>query len=97
MAIIYTIEYRKEVVAIDIPSISHELRAVIKHQIEKKLTYYPELFGKPLRNTLAGFRSLCIGDYRVIYEIVLPKKVAIRVIQHRGKTYIIAEKRLLPS
>lgn len=90
----YTIEYRKEVVAIDIPSFSHEVRAIIKHQIEKKLTTYPELFGKPLRNTLSGFRSLRVGDYRVIYEIVLPDKIAIRVIQHRGKAYLIAEKRL---
>lgn len=93
MEIKYVLRYREEVLDQDLPSFSHEVRSVMKAQIEKKLTSYPELFGKPLRNILAGFRSLQVGDYRVIYK-VSHVTVIIAVIQHRGKAYVIAEKRL---
>lgn len=44
-------------------------RKRIKEAIEKKLAVDPKLFGKPLRQSLFGCRSLRVGAYRIIYRI----------------------------
>lgn len=53
----------------------------------KKLETRPDL-GKPLTGQLTGFRSLRIGDYRVIYSIER-EKLSILVIKigHRKNVY----------
>ncbi|MDR0774278.1 MAG: type II toxin-antitoxin system mRNA interferase toxin, RelE/StbE family [Rickettsia sp.] len=43
-------------------------------------------FGKPLKHSFKGCRSLRIGDYRVIYQIV-DTAINILVIQHRKDCY----------
>ena len=93
MEIIFEILYQEEVVKKDIPAFSPEIKKIIKSAIEKKLQTKPHIYGKPLRNSLFGFRSLRIGDYRVIFQIILPQKVVITVIQHRSRAYEIASKR----
>lgn len=64
----YSIEYdirvRNDLKAIDASS-----RRRIRSAIESKLATQPELFGKPLRHSLAGFRVLRVGSYRVVYLI----------------------------
>jgi len=51
----------------------------------------PELYGKPLRRSLKGYRKLRVGDYRVIFRIE-KHFIKIFVIQHRSKnTYQLAE------
>jgi len=41
----------------------------IKRQIEKKLTTNPEVFGKPLRKSLKGYRRLRVDNWRVIFKL----------------------------
>ncbi len=58
----------------------------IKMAIEQKLTLHPEVFGKPLRFSLKGHRSLRVGDYRTIFRIQ-KKSVIILIIVHRSIVY----------
>ena len=41
----------------------------IRAAISQKLTTQPDFFGKPLRGSLLGMRSLRVGDYRVLFSI----------------------------
>ncbi len=61
--------------------------------IGQKLCQRPEVFGKPLRWSLAGCRSLRVGDYRVVYRIE-KKIVKIIGIIHRKTEYEGIEQRL---
>ncbi len=84
----FTSYYEEEVVKSDIPSLSGDIKLRIKHIIYAKLATEPEKFGKPLRRSLKGYRSLRIGDYRVVYRIEAEKKaVKIFIIMHRSKVY----------
>lgn len=82
----YSLIYSDQVVYQDIPKLSIPVRFLIKSTIEKKLLSDPIKFGKPLRYSFKGCRSLRIGDYRVIYQIV-DTTINILVIQHRKDCY----------
>ena len=84
----YRLEYTSTVVAKDIPRLSADIKKRIKKTIEKKLRVDPLTFGKPLRYSLRGLRSLRIGDYRVIYSLVFERKCVLIVkIGHRKEVY----------
>lgn len=89
----FTIQYNAEVIEKDIPLLSKEWKNIIKQAIEEKLTTNPEVFGKPLRSSLKGYRKLRVGDYRVIFRIE-NIFVKIFVIQHRSAVYKNTEKRI---
>tara|TARA_B100001971_G_C18083386_1_gene479530 strand:- start:15 stop:290 length:276 start_codon:yes stop_codon:yes gene_type:complete len=89
----YAIEYHKDVVHDDILKLSKEWRNAIKKSVEEKLTTRPEVFGKPLRYSLKGYRKLRIGDYRVIFRIK-KNTVKILAIKHRSVAYAGIEKRI---
>lgn len=82
----FSISYHEAVVKQDLPKLSKSSREQIKHAIETKLTENPEVFGKPLRRSLKGYRKLRVGDYRVIFRIE-GSIVKILVIQHRSVVY----------
>ncbi len=88
----FLIEYHPKVVAEDIPDLSSAMKRRIHAAIEEKLMIAPELFGKPLRRSLAGYRKLRVGDYRVIFRIDL-KKIKILIIQHRSIIYKLVSNR----
>lgn len=58
----------------------------IKRAIEEKLSVRPEIFGKPLRQSPSGCRSLRVGDYRVIFRIT-GTMVEIVLFGHRSTIY----------
>lgn len=58
----------------------------IKKAIEDKLTTRPEVFGKPLRFSLKGHRSLRVGEYRVVFRID-GAIVKVLLIAHRSVVY----------
>lgn len=89
----FEILYGDRVVAEDIPKLSKTNKDRIRKTIEKKLTEQPEVFGKPLRRSQKGYRSLRVGDYRVIFRIHR-SKVKIFVIQHRSVVYKTLTKRM---
>lgn len=69
MEISFSIIYHYLVVRSDIPRLSVLWRRKVQSAIEEKLTTNPDLYGKPLRRSLAGYRKLRVGDYRVIFRI----------------------------
>ncbi|MBL7045149.1 MAG: type II toxin-antitoxin system RelE/ParE family toxin [Parcubacteria group bacterium] len=89
----YYIEYATAVIGNDIPVLPNIWREKIKSAIEEKLVSNPEVFGKPLRRSLKGFRSLRVGDYRVIY-LIKRDVVIIVIIKHRSVTYKEIMKRI---
>lgn len=93
MEVGYDIIYAEIVVTEDIPRLPKTMRTRIKKAIEQKLTTQPELYGKPLRRSLKGYRKLRVGDYRIVFRIEV-RVVKVFVIQHRSFVYDTANARL---
>jgi mRNA interferase RelE/StbE len=93
MALEFDISYHPAVIREDIPKIAPSWRSKIKVAIEDRLTTQPEIYGKPLRRSLKGYRKLRVGDYRVVFRIQ-SKKVLILAILHRSVVYKNTGKRL---
>lgn len=89
----YTIVYETTVIRQDIPRLDPTWRRNVQDAIEEKLMTHPELFGKPLRQSLKGHRALRVGDYRIAYRIE-NTKVKIFAIGHRSYIYEMLQKRL---
>jgi mRNA interferase RelE/StbE len=89
----YDILYVDKVVSEDLPNILEPWRNEIRLAIEKKLMTRPEVYSRPLRRSLKGYRKLRVDEYRIILRIE-EKKVKIFVIQHRSKVYVTAPERL---
>ena len=89
----FVVRYHRLVVEEDIPKLSLVWRGKIRRAIEKKLTTSPDLYGKPFRRSLKGYRKLRVGDYRIIYRIE-ERTVKIFVILHRSVVYKSAESRI---
>ena len=88
----FEVFYHSAVLKDDIPKLSSVVRGNIRNAIESKLMTNPDLYGKPLRRSLRGYRKLRVGDYRIIFRIE-HKSVKTFAIQHRSKVYEVAEKR----
>ena len=93
MGVNFEIEYHELVKKEDIPKLSSSTRERIKQAIEEKLMTRPEVFGKPLRRSIEGYRKLRVGDYRVIFRIK-GRKIKIILIEHRSVVYKLIHKRL---
>lgn len=93
MGLIFDIQYHEAVAEEDISKLSSDWKAKIKSAIENKLSEHPEIFGKPLRKSLKGYRKLRVGNYRVIFRIE-EKTIKIFAIQHRSVVYKIIIKRM---
>ncbi len=82
----YTILYSTLLNQKDVEHFSKKDLRTIKKSIEEKLTTHPEVFGKPLRFSFKGHRTLRVGDYRIIFRID-GSRVKILVIAHRSIVY----------
>lgn len=89
----YEITYADEVVKEDLLNILEPWKSEIKHTIEVKLTTRPEVYSRPLRRSLKGYRKLRVGEYRVVLRIE-DDKVKIFAIQHRSTVYTTAPDRI---
>jgi len=89
----YKILYVDIVVNEDLPQILEPWKSEIKLVIEKKLMTRPEIYSRPLRRSLKGYRKHKVGGYRVIFRIE-DNQVKIFVIQHRSTVYDTAPERL---
>ncbi|OGG93002.1 hypothetical protein A2609_02105 [Candidatus Kaiserbacteria bacterium RIFOXYD1_FULL_47_14] len=92
MALEFTIVYQLAVTQEDIPRITEAWRDKIKSAIEDKLVTHPDMYGKPLRRSLRGYRKLRVGDYRIVFRIDVAR-VKIFAIAHRSVVYKIMELR----
>ena len=88
----YQIEYHPEVKK-DIVSLPRNVKERLRKAIEGRLMQDPLHYGDPLRKSLAGYRKLRVGDYRIIYRLVSQKIVVLK-IGHRREVYDRVEKRL---
>ncbi|MEK7555918.1 MAG: type II toxin-antitoxin system RelE/ParE family toxin [Patescibacteria group bacterium] len=86
MGIVFTILYHKSVMDEDVPKLSPADKKRIRKSIEEKLMTRPDVFGKPLRRSLSGYRKLRAGDYRVVFRIE-NTTVVIFCIAHRSVVY----------
>lgn len=86
MGISFDIVYHELVFKEDIPRLSKETKKRIKKAIENKLVVSPDIFGKPLRNSLKGYRKLRVGDYRIIF-LIEKRIIKIFYIAHRSNIY----------
>lgn len=93
MALNFQLVYHEKVKSEDIPRISLDWKIKIRKAIEVRLTAAPELYGKPLRQSLANYRKLRVGNYRIIFRIE-NMKVKIFVIAHRKIAYDLIYKRI---
>jgi mRNA interferase RelE/StbE len=82
---IYEPRYHPEVAG-DIAGFPKNIKERIGKAIEERPILGPVRFGEPLRRSLAGFRKLRVGDYRVIYQ-VHGSTVVILKIGHRKEVY----------
>jgi len=89
----YRIRYSKRISWKEFQHTSSSDRARIRSAIEERLCTRPDLFGKPLRRSLKGCRSLRVGDYRIVYRIT-GMHVDILAIAHRSTVYDHLERRL---
>lgn len=87
----YIILYDKRVIQ-DLGRIDSSVKKKIRSAIESKLTDSPEIFGKPLRQSLAGFRVLRVGNYRVVF-LIKDEEILILLIANREHIYKEAQKR----
>ena len=87
----YTVTYHPDIPA-DIKRIPNPHKQPIQTAIEQKLTSDPVLYGKPLQFSLSGLRSLRVGNYRVVFQL-LAAEVYVVLIAHRSIMYTAASKR----
>ena len=90
----FRIAYHPLVPGRDLPKLSSFWLSEVERVIEEKLTMYPEVYGKPLSQSLKGYRKLRVGDYRAIFRID-QKTVKIFIIEHRSVVYKLVKQRLL--
>jgi mRNA interferase RelE/StbE len=89
----YKLKYHPDVKAVDIPLIDLRTKKRIKKAIEMRLISAPQQYGEPLRKTLKGYWKLRVGDYRVVFKIVV-NEVWILGIIHRKNVYERVKKRV---
>ncbi|MCF7905866.1 type II toxin-antitoxin system RelE/ParE family toxin [Candidatus Gracilibacteria bacterium] len=91
----FSVVFHKKVLQEDLRKIDTFSLRVIQKMIHSKLKKDPFLYGKPLRKSLVGLRSLRVGNYRVIYKIQNKEiKIYVMVIAKRSIVYDLAEKRM---
>jgi mRNA-degrading endonuclease RelE of RelBE toxin-antitoxin system len=88
----YSVVYRPETVAEDLPRIPRNLQTRIMRAIESRLMTEPGRYGERLRRSLTGLWKLRVGDYRVCYEIQ-ERTVTVWAIRSRRDVYAILERR----
>lgn len=88
----FTIQYDVHI-PYDLSRIPRTMQLRVRAAIETKLVDRPEVFGKPLRHSLIGFRSIRVGEYRVVY-LIRNQTVLVVVIAHRKHVYELADKRV---
>ncbi len=93
MEINFRIAYHPKVLQEDIAKLPVVWKSKIRIAIENRLMTKPEVFGKPLRKSLKGYRKLRVGDYRVIFYLD-HKTIKILAIMHRSIVYDKINKRV---
>lgn len=89
----FRVLYHHQVVEDDMHRLSTADRRRIQQAVEEKLAVNPNVFGKTLRRSLKGYRSLRSGNYRIVFRIE-NDSVKIFLIAHRSVVCQEIQKRL---
>ena len=87
----YIVRYSKQIDWKRFRALSMREKKRMQEAIERKIAVDPVYYGKPLRKSLFGCRSLRVGAYRIIYRVE-GKVVEIVLIGHRSTVYSDATK-----
>ena len=82
----YRVRYSTEAATQDIPALDAPIAERVGAAVTSKLMVDPERFGKPLRHTLRGLRTLRVGDWRIVFSVER-MDVLVLSIRHRSKGY----------
>ncbi len=82
----WKISYHPKVTSEDLSRIDRGWLIEIEQAIRERLAKDPISFGKPLRYSLKGVRSLRVGDYRILY-VLTQKTIYIGAIKHLSVVY----------
>jgi mRNA interferase RelE/StbE len=83
----FTVELKPDAIK-NLKKIPNPFLKLIKRVILEKLEVNPFFYGKPLKYSLHGIRSIRVGDYRILYKIdEITKHVIIFKIDHRKEVY----------
>ena len=85
----YSVSYHDAVFRADLRRLAGARRRRVFPAVERKLMTDTLRFGKPLRSPLAPFRSLRVGDDRIVY-LVEQNVVYVLAVGHRREIYEIA-------
>lgn len=88
----YSLKYHRLVFG-EVEVLDSFWRGQVLSAIEEKILTRPEIFGKPLRRSLKGCRSLRVGDYRIVFKIE-QNTIRILAIIHRSRDYKGIERRI---
>jgi mRNA interferase RelE/StbE len=91
-AVIFRLLYHP-LVTEDIKGIPRNHKNRISRAIEKRLLTDPVRAGRPLRQSLIGYRKMRVGDYRIIYRVELDAIIVLK-IGHRKDVYNKVKSRL---
>jgi mRNA interferase RelE/StbE len=84
----FQVLFKKSVIKKDIRALSADARSLIGRVIKERLAAKPLDFGKPLKNSWRGHRSLRVSFYRIIYRVNVEEKTIIIVaIKNRKNAY----------
>jgi mRNA interferase RelE/StbE len=83
--VIYRLLYHP-LVAEDIEKLPGNIKERLRKAIEMRLAADPLRAGRPLRQSLAGYRKMRVGDYRIIYRVEAETIVVLK-IGHRKDVY----------
>jgi len=89
----YEIQYHEDVLHKDISKLSKSALVQIRKAVVSKLQTKPNVFGKPLRNSLRRYFKLRVANYRIVFKIK-KKNVFVLAVRHRKDIYQIANNRL---
>lgn len=89
----FEVKYDPLVLRDDLPKLSELWKTKIRFVIEHRLAVHPHIFGKPLRGSLAGYRKMRVGDYRIVFALEVGI-VEILAIKHRSIVYPQVKKRI---
>ena len=82
----YEVFYHELVKKEDLPKLGAKIKDRIRKAIETRLMTSPDVYGKPLRRSLRGYRKLRVGDYRIIFKIS-GQKIKVLIIGHCSWVY----------
>ena len=78
--------YHPKVLSEDIPRLNKNIALRIRKAIEERLMIAADKYGVRLRKGLGGYWKMRVGDYRIIYSILV-SEVRIIIIGHRKDVY----------